>query len=267
MGQCGGKPFIKLMRANPRDFYSGVYFEERMENEFLSIISALVIFFGILLFYRFFGKAGLFVWMGIAIIIANIQVLKTITVFGFVTAMGNIIYSTTFLATDILAENHGKREARKAVLMGFGAILFFTALMQLTLLMVPDPSDFISPALKEVFGILPRIAFASITAYLFSQSIDVWLFCKIKDATKGRFMWLRNNAATMVSQLIDNLTFTWIAFVGFFGVFGWGQVFEWNIIIQIFLTSIAIKYFIALCDTPFLYFAVWMKKKKMIPEN
>ncbi len=238
-----------------------------MENELLSILSGFIIFAGIILFYRLFGKTGLYVWIAMAIIIANIQVLKTVAFFGFVTAMGNIIYSTTFLATDILAENHGRREARKAVFIGFGVMIFFTLLMQFTLWFTPHESDFISPALIEVFSIFPRITIASIIAYLISQTLDVWLFCRIKDATRGKHLWLRNNAATMASQLVDNGIFTWIAFVGFFGLFGWEQVFDWSIITQIFLTSIAIKYFIALCDTPFLYLAVWMKKKRMISKD
>ncbi|HIH05462.1 TPA: queuosine precursor transporter [Candidatus Woesearchaeota archaeon] len=238
-----------------------------MENELLSILSGLLIFAGILVFYRLFGRAGLFIWMGMAIIIANIQVMETIAVFGFVTAMGNIIYGTTFLITDILTENYGKKDARKAVVIGFAVMFFFTALMQLTLRLVPDASDTMHPALVQVFSILPRITFASLTAYLLSQFFDVWLFCRIREATRGRHLWLRNNLATMLSQLIDNAAFTAIAFVGFFGLFGWGQVFEWSIIVQIFVTSLAIKYVVAICDTPFVYLAVWMKKKGMVPDT
>ena len=237
-----------------------------MENEILSIISGLVIFFGILVFYRLFGKAGLFMWMGIAIIIANIQVMKTISVFGYVTAMGNIIYGTTFLATDILTENYGKKEAKKAVVIGFFVMIFFTLIMQLTLLFIPHESDTLSPALQQIFSLLPRITFASVSAYLISQFFDVWLFDKIRQATKGKYLWLRNNTATMLAQLLDNTTFTLIAFVGFFGFFGWKQVFPWEIIIEIFITSLVIKYIVAVCDTPFVYFGVWMKKRGIVKD-
>src|SRR3989338_8635492 len=236
-----------------------------MENEILSVLSGLLIFVGIIVFYRLFGKAGLFIWMGLAIIIANIQVMKTISVFGFVTAMGNIIYGSTFLATDILAENHGKRDARKAVIIGFGVMLFFTAIMQITLMVTPDASDMMHPSLVQVFSILPRITFASLTAYLISQYFDVWMFDRIRSATAGKHLWLRNNLATMLAQLLDNTVFTLIAFVGFFGLFGWEQVFSWDILWQIFFTSLAIKYVVAVCDTPFVYLAVWMKKKGMVP--
>ncbi len=238
-----------------------------MQNEILSIISGLVIFVGILLFYRFFGKAGMFIWMGLAVILANIQVMKTISVFGYVTAMGNVIYATTYLATDILNEIYGKKEARRAVFAGFFVLVFFTIIMQLTLHFIPDSSDVLDPSLQTIFGFLPRIVVASISAYLVSQLIEVWLYARLKNAMQGKRLWLRNNLCGFLSQLLDNATFTWIFFVGFFGLFGWGQELPGTVIVEIFVTSLIIKYFVSLCDTPFLYFAVWMKKKKMIPEN
>ena len=219
----------------------------------------IVTFLGILLAYRLFGKIGLFAWVGVAIILANIQVMKTVQIFGLVTAMGNIIYGTIFFATDILNENYGKKEARKAVWIGFFILITTTIIMQISLKFVPDESDFLSPALQEIFGFFPRIAFASLTAYLISQLHDVWAFNFWKKKTKGKHLWFRNNASTLVSQLLDNIIFTFIAFVGFFGAFGWQQVFEWNIILQIFFVSYVMKFIVAIVDTPFMY---WAKKLK-----
>ena len=80
----------------------------------------LAVNFGaILIVYRLFGKIGLFIWVPIAAITANIQVLKTIEIFGLTATLGNIVYATTFLVTDILSENYGKSDARKAVAFGF----------------------------------------------------------------------------------------------------------------------------------------------------
>lgn len=232
-----------------------------MINELLWILLLIVNFLGILLAYRLFGKIGLYSWVGVAIILANIQVMKTVELFGFVTAMGNIIYGTIFLATDILNENYGRKEAQKAVWIGFFVMIFATIVMQITLNFVPDESDFLSPALQDIFGLLPRIAIASLTAYLISQLYDVWAFDFIKKKTRGKHLWLRNNLSTMTSQLIDNVIFTFIAFVGFFGVFGWEQVFEWDIIFQIFIVSYIMKFIVAVVDTPFMYFAKKLKSK------
>ncbi|WP_456329120.1 queuosine precursor transporter [Archaeoglobus sp.] len=228
-----------------------------MHNELLWFALLLASFTGIIIAYRIFGRTGLYAWTAMAIVLANIQVMKTIKFFGLVTAMGNIVYGTTFLVTDILCENYGKREAKKAVEVGFFVLIVFTLLMQICLAFIPDESDTLSPALEQIFGIMPRITVASLTAYLVSQLHDVWAFDFWKRRTKGRFLWLRNNASTMVSQLIDNAVFTWIAFVGF-GIF-WEQVFPWELIAEIFVTSYIMKFIVAALDTPFVYLAKMIK--------
>lgn len=221
----------------------------------------IVTFLGILLAYRLFGRIGLYVWIAISIIIANIQVMKTIEIFGLVTAEGNIIYGTIFLAMDILGENHGKKAAYKGVMIGFFTLIVVTVLMQLTLLFVPHESDTLSPALESIFSFLPRIAFASITAYFLSQTLNIAIFHYIKKLTKNKHLWLRNNASTMISQSLDNVIFTYLAFVGLFGLFGWQQIFEWTIVIQIFVTSLVMKYIVAVADTPFIYWARRLKNE------
>ena len=232
-----------------------------MLNELLWILLLLVTFIIQILAYRFFGKNGLYAWIAIAIILANIQVMKTIGFFGLVTALGNIIYGTTFLTTDILSENYGKKEAKKAVWIGFFMLISVTIIMQITLFFTPHSTDNLSPALQQIFGLLPRITIASLTAYLISQFHDIWAFEFWKKMFKGKHLWFRNNLSTMTSQLIDNVIFTWIAFIGFFGLFGWNQVFTWDIIIQIFLVSYTMKWFVALLDTPFVYLSKIIKKK------
>ncbi|MFH2028101.1 MAG: queuosine precursor transporter [Nanoarchaeota archaeon] len=232
-----------------------------MINELLWILLMLLSFLGITLAYRFFGKIGLYGWVVMAVIIANIQVMKTIQIFGWVTALGNIIYGTTFLATDIISENHGHKEAKKMVWLGFFMLITVTIIMQICLAFVPDITDTLSPALQQIFGLLPRIAVASLTAYIISQLHDIWAFQFWKRLFNGKHLWLRNNFSTMTSQLIDNTIFTWIAFVGLFGLFGWEQVFGWDIIIQIFLVSYVMKWIVAVVDTPFIYLSRIIKKK------
>jgi len=232
-----------------------------MINELLWFLLMLSNFIAITLAYRFFGKHGLYTWMAVAIIIANIQVMKTIEFFGFVTALGNIIYGTIFLATDILSENYGKKEAKKAVWIGFFTLIAVTIIMQICLAFIPHESDTLNPALEQIFSLLPRITIASLTAYLISQFHDVWIFNLLKKVFKGKHLWLRNNISTMTSQLIDNIIFTWIAFVGFFGLFGWERVFEWSIIFQIFIISYIMKWIVSIFDTPFIYLSRIIKKR------
>ncbi|MBW2974376.1 queuosine precursor transporter [Candidatus Woesearchaeota archaeon] len=238
-----------------------------MSNELLWILLLAVTFLLQIVAYRFFGKKGLYAWIAMAVIIANIQVMKTIGVFGMVTAMGNIIYSTTFLATDILSENYGKKESTRAVWVGFFILIAVTIVMQLCLLFTPHESDILNPAMQQLFSLLPRIAIASLTAYIISQLHDVWAFDFWKRLFKGKHLWIRNNFSTMTSQLLDNIVFTWIAFVGFFGLFGWGQVFTWDIIIEIFLVSYVMKWIVAVFDTPFIYWSRAIKKRYLKKED
>jgi len=232
-----------------------------MINEGLWFLLMFVNFSGIIISFRLFGRNGLYAWISMAIILANIQVMKTIEFFGFVTAMGNIVYGTTFLATDILCENYSRSEAKKGVLIGFFVLIMTTLIMQICLMFIPDESDTLSPALEQIFSLLPRITVASVTAYIISQMHDVWAFDFWKRKTKGRHLWLRNNLSTMVSQLIDNFVFTWIAFVGF-GIF-WEMVFTWDIIFEIFITSYIMKFIVAIFDTPFIYLSRNIKRSRI----
>ncbi|MEM2120932.1 MAG: queuosine precursor transporter, partial [Archaeoglobaceae archaeon] len=134
---------------------------------------------------------------------------------------------------------------------------FATIVMQLTILFEPHESDTISPAMAQVFQFMPSAMVASLTAYIISQFHDVWAFETWRKRTQGRFLWLRNNASTMVSQFIDNVTFTLLFFVVFNPEFlvalGWKGIFE------IFITSYAMKFVVALLDTPFIYLNASLK--------
>ncbi|NCD33059.1 MAG: VUT family protein [Spartobacteria bacterium] len=219
-------------------------------NEWLWVLMMALNFGTILCFYRLFGKAGLFAWVPLAVIVANIQVLKTVKLFGLEATLGNIVYATSFLVTDILSENYGRKDAARAVLLGFLSLLVMTVMMNLALRFVPASSDFAQPALATIFSIMPRIALASVAAFLVAQFHDVWayhLWRKHFPAT--RHIWIRNNASTVVSQLLDTMIFTGVAF--------WG-VFERGVLIQIFITTALLKIIVAGCDTPFVYIARWM---------
>ncbi|MBM7552521.1 queuosine precursor transporter [Thalassobacillus pellis] len=218
-----------------------------MSNEWIWVLFALVNFSMLLIIYRIFGKPGLFVWIGMATVVANIQVLKTIELFGMTATLGNIIYGTIFLATDILNERYGKNEARKAVWMGFSTLIGMSIMMQIALTFTPASGDVAQKALSTLFGIVPQIAVGSLAAYIVSQYIDVWIYAMLKNRFNDhKWLWLRNNVSTMTSQLIDTAIFCSIAFYG---------VFPFHIWWEVFLTTYFIKFLVAAIDTPFLYAA------------
>ncbi len=231
-----------------------------MSNELLWIVFAIVNFVLVTISYKLFGKKGLFAWIAMGTVLANIQVTKTIefNVFGFTIAatLGNIMYGTLFLVTDSLGEKYGKKDALKAVVIGFFSLLSTLVIMQLALAFTPGEYDFAQDSLKTIFELLPRIALGSILAYGVSQMLDVYLFQKIKTVTPdAKFLWLRNNGSTIISQLVDTAIFVPIAFLG-------AEGYPNSLVWEIFWTTYIIKVLVAGLDTPFVYLI-----KKIKPLN
>lgn len=213
-------------------------------NELLFFVTIFVCFGSAVLFHKLFGKAGLYAWIAFAVVYANIEVLKNVTMFGMQTTLGNVMFGCIFLATDMLNEHYGYKESKKGVYVGLAAILSFLAVSQLCLLFIPNEQDFISDSFRNIFGLMPRITIASVVMYLVANLLDVKLYQLIKNKTSDKHMWLRNNLATMVSQTVENFFFHVIAFAG---------VFEMSYIIEITITVSIIEVIVAACDTPFLY--------------
>ncbi len=228
-----------------------------MQNELLWLVMLLANFFLIILAYKLFGKWGLIMWIPISVIVANIQVVQTVKLFGLAATLGNIVYATSFLVTDILSEIYGKTEAKKAVWIGFFSLISMALLMNLALEFQPLAGDEFAATTHEatstIFKLMPRIATASLIAYILSQRHDVWAFHLWKKYfPKDNQLWLRNNLSTMISQLIDSSVFVVIAF--------WG-VFETSLLWEIFITTYFLKWIVAAADTPFVYWAKYFGKK------
>lgn len=225
-------------------------------NEFLWAAMLVVNFVLIIIAYRLFGRIGLYAWVPIAAIVANVQVVKLVEFFGITATLGNIVYASSFLVTDILSEIYGKKEAKRAVYIGLFSLVAMTVLMNLALNFVPAGDDFAQESLATIFGFMPRIAGASLLAYFLSQTHDVWAY----DFWRNRFpslrlLWLRNNASTMVSQFIDSTVFTLLAF--------WG-VFPMVALVEIFWTTYLLKWVVGAADTPFIYIArYWYDRGKI----
>lgn len=188
-----------------------------------------------------------------SIIFANIAAgIKLTDFLGLIVPAGTIAYSITFPITDIVDEVYGKRRAVYIVWAGLAAEIISLLLIGLegVLPAIEAPME---EMYARVFYPQLRIVLASIIAYLISQHHDVWAFWKWREVTKGKYLWLRNNASTIISQLIDSTTFTTIAFIG---------IYDYTIIINMVLSMWLFKVIIALLDTPFVYIGVYFITKR-----
>ncbi len=225
-----------------------------MPNELLILFSFIIIYGGVVAFYRFFGKGGLLAFNVLATLLANIEVLLLVRAFGIEMTLGNVLFASTFLITDVLSENHSRREANRAVIISTMCSVVFIALSQLWLLYTPSESDWAGGAFRTIFSSTPRIVCASLSVYLISQLADVWLYHKWWDLCRKHFgdsrrgLWIRNNGATMIAQLINTLLYTTFAFYG---------RYDMQTLVSIFLSSYMIYFILSLLDTPFVY---WCRK-------
>ena len=219
-------------------------------NIALGFVNILVTFSLVVLIEKLFKKEGLYVWVSIATILANLTVCKMIDVFNFTTSLGNVIFASTFLATDIISEKYSAKEARKAVYLSMFAGITFIIITQLTLLFTPSSEDVVQGAMKTLFAINLRTSIASMVMFFIANMLDIYIYNKLKEKLPKK-LWLRNNVATITCNCIENYFFNTLAFIG---------IFSLPVIISIATTTTIIEIVIAVCDTPFLYLSKYWNK-------
>ncbi|MGP1587688.1 MAG: queuosine precursor transporter [Treponemataceae bacterium] len=223
-----------------------------MNNELLIIISLLVSYGLLLVSYGLFGRIGVFIWIAVCTILANIEVSVLVTAFGIEQTLGNTLFASSFLATDILSECYGKKEGRKGVFVGTFSALVFILISFMWQFYNPSENDILYPTLKTLFSHTPRILISSMIAFFVSEFLDVqlyhaiWKFTRTKSGDSKKFLWLRNNSATLLSQLINIVIFNFGAFTG---------IYEFKTLVFITMSCYLIFIFTSLLDTPFIYFA------------
>ena len=229
-----------------------------MPNELLLILALICTYSAVIIAFRIFGEQGLYLWTIIATIAANIEVLMVVTAFGMEMTLGNILFASTFLVTDIASELYGKKKAQRAVYLGIATSIIFILISQSWMLYTPNESDFATPSIRAIFSNTPRLMLASVIVYVIVQLFDVWLYHKWWDFTKKkfgdseRFLWLRNNGSTLFSQLLNTLLYTFGAFLGMYSI---------PTLISIAISSYVIFIVTSLADTPFVYLARKIYKK------
>lgn len=216
----------------------------------LLLFVEIILYFSILLVMnKLFKKQGVYVWIAIASILANIQVCKNIDIMGISATLGNVLFASNFLATDMLNELYGKKSAKKGVYIGAVAIVISILITQLTLTFKPNEFDFVQDSMKTLFEFNLRVSLSSLFMYVVSNYADVILYAKLKKLK----LWQKNNICTILCNCLENFGFIFLAF---------GGLMTFKELIIIAISTSLIETIIALCDTPFLYFAKKIQKGK-----
>ena len=221
-----------------------------MNNIILIFVNVIITFSMVILIDKFFKKEGLYVWSAIALIMANILECQTIGLFnGFTATCGNVLFASVFLSTDIMSEKYGSNYSKKSIRLATFSMIAFTIIMQIGLLFTPDKTDFAHDSMVTLFSLNLRISISSIIMFFISNNVDIIIFDKIKKKIPDK-LWLRNNVATIISNVLENYFFIFFAFVG---------IYDIPTMLNIATTISIVEIVLALFDTPFIYISKKLK--------
>lgn len=180
--------------------------------------------------------------------------------YTFELSVGILPYPITFIVTDVVSEIYGRRRANQMVFLGFIASIFTLGIIVLAdVAPATDWSPISDKTFSQVFGFTYIAVGASMVAYLIAQLVDVQMFHFWKKLTNGKHLWLRNNASTFTSQLVDTLVILLILCSL--------EVIAWERFSALLINGFLFKILVAMADTPILYFVVWLFRNQFKLKN
>ncbi|AIT08995.1 hypothetical protein LO80_02710 [Candidatus Francisella endociliophora] len=233
-----------------------------MTNFELLILFTFIDFLILFLSFKLFGKKGLHVFIVVSVIAANIQVNKGVAYdiagFHIVATLGNVMFGGIFTANDLLNEKYGRQEAKAAVLKSVFFGLSFVLLMFISTLFISLQDNFyndVNHSLDLFFsiggGALKAVIIGNLV-YLISQLFDVLIYSKLKSYSSDiKWLWLRNTGSTLISQILDTTLIT----CGF----ALAGIIPKEYTIEIIISTLVIKYIIALINAPLFYVLAFTK--------
>ncbi|MBI5732553.1 queuosine precursor transporter [Candidatus Jorgensenbacteria bacterium] len=223
-----------------------------MTNELILLLTLFVEFTLIYIVFRL-GKEWLIFHIIINMVVIGIVGAKTINVFGFVTNIGNILYTSVFLSTHVLVESYGKKEGYRSILFTYIGMFLSLLLLYLAFLYVGhENTKDVNKAMDVLLDMSPRIAIGASIAFLLSQQINIWIYQYILEKTKRRFLWIRDNVSNIFGQFLDTILFFPIAFYG---------VIPNEFLFQSMAMGFGIKVLCGGLGTIFLYNFIYRKAK------
>ena len=169
----------------------------------------------------------------ICLIISNLIEIKTIDIGSFFTiTAGVIVFPISYILNDCIVEVYGFRKARLMIWMGFAANLLVSFFLQVAILLPGGDTWELQGAMESIYGSVPRIMFASFTAFLCGSFVNAYVMSKMKLSSGTKNFSLRAIVSTLWGEGVDSLLFFPIAFAG---------VFPWSVIFSLIITQALIK--------------------------
>lgn len=204
---------------------------------------------------RKYNKADALIGLYVAfVLISNIIAYKIAAFdFGFTTffaTSATLVFSVTFLLTDVVNEKFGRKETQKMIFIAFITQLAVAFFIWLAISLEPAPFWPDQEIFTKIIGFAPRIMIASWIAFLISENLDAYLFAWFKKITNGKHLWMRNAFSSLPSMALDTIIFVTIAFFGI------------QPLLPLITGVLVIKWLIGIIDIPFMYLNRWVMNKK-----
>ena len=186
-------------------------------------------------------------------LIADIASLKIGVVAGLAVDMGTFIYPITFTLRDLAHKTLGKKNVRTLIIAAAGINLFMSLYLMWAASVPSDPQWGLGAEFSAILGPLWRIVIASILAEVVSELVDTEVYHWFVTRITRRYQWLPVLVSNSVSVPIDNVIFTVGAFGALPGLQNHFLTLPWEIVGQIFLLNLLVKYGVTLVSLPLIY--------------
>ena len=187
------------------------------------------------------GKSALIAFVCIQCMLANLFVIKQITLFGFTATSADAFTVGATIGLNLLQEYFGKKIAKRAIWINFFLLIFYAIVSQIHLLYIPHISDITQQYFMPILHLMPRIVIASFSVYLFTQLIDYYLYGILKKTFHDRYIVFRNYTSITICQLLDTVLFIYLGLYGIIDNIG-----------QVIIISYLIKLASIIIATPFV---------------
>lgn len=214
-----------------------------MMNELLFIVHTIVISTSALI-ALYLGQAALVAFVCLQCVLANLFVVKQITLFGFSATCADAFTVGAVLGLNLLQEYFGRTIARTCIWINFFLLIFYVIVSQIHLAYIPNSYDTMQACFIPILGLMPRIVIASFVVYFIAQWADYALYGFLRRILGDRYLVVRNVVSIMLTQLLDTVLFS---FLGLYGII--------ENIWQIIFISYVIKLVAIAIASPFVLFS------------
>jgi queuosine precursor transporter len=189
----------------------------------------------------------------VILLISNLIATKFFAIGWLRVSSAQLLFPLTYIFGDIFTEVYGYSASRRAIWYGFFTSLLIVVISLIAVKIPPAPEYQNQAAFETVFAPIGRIVVASLIAYWCGEFANSFVLAKLKLVTKGKYLWTRTIASTVIGQAVDTTIVMFIAFYGLQPV---------SVITKLAISGYLIKVVYETLMTPVTYAVVNFLKRK-----